>query len=179
MYVFCLGYDEYQTEITEPGDADQSLKAQLAEIEKEATDILLAYSEPSNIENCVNLLNAPDKTSTHWSERISKRNDQWNDGARLRFHNARKECTSFKYCSSCFTGTPNVVIVCTTCMQELCPKCDIEKHHIAPFHKRELFVLSTFYSKKLLPTEFIESETGIIYNKGNFSCFKYLKNDTT
>ena len=111
----------------------EKLKQAIDSIEREAGDLLLEYSEVNSDE--LELNSADVEKGTIWDRRIGARDCKWNDGPRVGMSNARKESAHFEYWNNCFTKTPNVLVVCSTCMQELCPCCDIKLHQCAPSHK--------------------------------------------
>ena len=148
---------------------DEKLKNQLKSIEDEAGDLLADFAKNLSSQK----ING-EKTSKRWNSRTKARNSDWN-GRRPIFANTTKQCTHFEKCNVCYSGTTDVVIVCRDCKKKLCPCCDVTLHKTDQTHKREVFISSSFTSKKLLPTQFIEKESGgIIYNQGIFYFKKHI-----
>lgn len=67
-------------------------------------------------------------------------------------------------CGNCRYEDQFGVIKCANCRKYCCTQCDKKYHASEPFHSR-FYVRKDFSFKVLLPTEFINSSTGIIENQ--------------
>lgn len=71
-----------------------------------------------------------------------------------------------KHCEICFKEPVNsVVIKCHHCKKHFCSDCDLIIHLNSPFHRRTVF-FSDVATKNLLPHEFVDPISGMVFLKG-------------